>query len=215
VAEAKSSSKGALTRGKAILIGVLAIALVVILYVQFGGGGQKPADKPVGYRPPRPAVVVQPGSSAANSLTLASAKTPSITQSGKDKDSAAMPPIDVARWKSPKLETITAHDPFALPPSFPQPPKNAAFGAKGATEGLIAAAAADDAKKLAEAVEKRVMQLEELKQRGVHVIVGEGDQYVAWIGDRKLHVGDEINGFTVTAIDPDGGVSIVEKKESP
>ena len=51
------------------------------------------------------------------------------------------------------------------------------------------------------------------KQRGVHVIVREGDQYVAVIGDRMLHVGDEINGFTVTAIDPDG--VHVERKESP
>jgi hypothetical protein len=209
VADAKTSSKGALTRGKAILIGVLAIAFVAILYVQFGGGGEKPAGKSVGYRPPRPAVA----SSAANSLTLASAKMPSNIQPGKD--AAAVLPIDVARWKSPKLETITTYDPFALPPGFPQPPKNVAGGPKGRADGLIAAAAADDAKKLAEAVEKRVMELEELKQRGVHVIVGEGDHYVAWIGERKLHVGDEINGFTVTAIDPDGGVSIVEKKESP
>ena len=50
------------------------------------------------------------------------------------------------------------------------------------------------------------MELEELKQRGVHVIVREGDQYVAWIGERMLHVGDKINDFTVTAIDPDDGV---------
>ena len=57
------------------------------------------------------------------------------------------------------------------------------------------------------------MQLEELKQRGVHVIVLEGNDYVAWIGDRKLHVGDTINEFTVTAIDPDG--VHVERKESP
>jgi hypothetical protein len=49
----------------------------------------------------------------------------------------------------------------------------------------------------------------------VHVILGEGDHYVAWIGERKLHVGDEINGFIVTAIDLYSGVSIVEKKESP
>jgi len=215
VAEAKTSSKNALTRGKAILIGVLAIVLVVILYIQFGGGGEKLAGKPVGYRPPRPALAVEPGSSAANSLALAAAKMPSITEAGKDKDAAAVLPIDVAQWKSPKLETITAYDPFALPQAFPQPPKNVAGGAKASADGLIAAAAADDAKKLAEAVEKRLMKLEELKQRGVHVIVGEGDHYVAWIGERKLHVGDEINGFTVTAIDPDGGVSIVEKKETP
>ena len=212
MAEAKTSSKKGLTRGKAILIGVLSIVLVVILYVQFGGGGEKPGGEAVGYRPPRPAVAVQPGSSAANPVTLASAKTPSNIQAGKDKDAVAAPPIDVARWKSPKLETIVAYDPFALPPAFPQPPKVAA-GSKASADGLIAAAAADDAKKLADAVEKLHMQLEELKQRGVHVIVREGDQYVAVIGERKLHVGDKINGFTVTAIDPDG--VHVERKESP
>ena len=56
------------------------------------------------------------------------------------------------------------------------------------------------------------MQLEELKQRGVHVIVSKNDQYVAMIGDRMIHVGDEINGFTVTAIDPEG--VRVERKEA-
>jgi hypothetical protein len=47
----------------------------------------------------------------------------------------------------------------------------------------------------------------------VHVIVRERDAYVAVIGDRLLHVGDKINEFTVTAIDPDG--VHVEMKESP
>jgi hypothetical protein len=47
-------------------------------------------------------------------------------------------------------------------------------------------------------------QLEELQQRGVHVIVNLRDEYVAMIGDRTVHVGDEINGFIVTAIEPDG-----------
>jgi hypothetical protein len=43
----------------------------------------------------------------------------------------------------------------------------------------------------------------------VHVIVGQKGQYVAMIGDRMVHVGDEIgNGFTVTEIDPKEGVSV-------
>ena len=36
---------------------------------------------------------------------------------------------------------------------------------------------------------------------------------MAMIGDRMLHVGDEINGFTVTEIDPKG--VRVERKVSP
>lgn len=211
MAEAKTPSKTGLTRGKAVLIAVLAVVLVVILYVQFGGAGEKPAAA-VGYRPPRPAVAVGPANSAENQLTPATVKMPSTAETSKD--AAASPIIDSAHWKSPKLETIVAYDPFALPAAFPQPPKKVAAGTTG-KDGLIAAAAADEAKRLADAVEKRLKELEELRQRGVHVIVGEGDHYVAWIGERKLHVGDEINGFTVTAIDPDGGVSIVEKKESP
>jgi hypothetical protein len=212
VADAQTISKIGLTRGKAILIGILFVALIVVVYVQFGRGGEKSGNNAVGYRPPKPAVVVQPVNSIANPVSLASAKTQSNIQAGETKNFAATLPIDVARWKSPKLETIVAYDPFALPPVFPQPPKVARAQAKGA-DGLIAAAAADDAKKLAEAVEQLHMQLEELTQRGVHVIVRERDAYVAVIGDRLLHVGDKINEFTVTAIDPDG--VHVEMKESP
>lgn len=212
MADADTSSKTALTRGKAILIGVLAVALIAILYIQYGRGDAKPMDESVDYRPPRPALAVQPASSTAKPVTLAAAKTQSNAEAGKDKGAATAPLIDVTRWKSPKLETIVAYDPFALPPAFPQPTVAKGSKANGA-DGLIAAVAADDAKKLAEAVEKLHMQLEELTQRGVHVIVRERDEYAAMIGDRVLHVGDEINGFTVTAIEPDG--VHVERKESP
>jgi hypothetical protein len=212
VADAQTLSKIGLTRGKAILIGTLFVALIVVLYVQFGRGSATSGGDTTGYRPPKPAVVVQPVNSTANPVTLASAKTQSNIQAGEAKNSAATPLIDLARWKSPKLETIVAYDPFALPGVFPQPKVAGGAQAKGA-DGLIAAAAADDAKKLAEAVEQLHMQLEELTQRGVHVIVRERDAYVAVIGDRLLHVGDKINEFTVTAIDPDG--VHVEMKESP
>jgi len=67
-----------------------------------------------------------------------------------------------------------------------------------------APAASADADELATAIEQMRMQLEELQQRGVQVIVRGRDKYVAMIGDRMVHVGDVINGFTVTAIEPDG-----------
>jgi hypothetical protein len=216
VADAKTSSKqGGLTRGKAILIGLLSIALVVVLYVQFGGGGEELSGDAPGYRPPRPAMAVEPANSLEKPVTLASANATSNTQAAKDKDSVAAALVDETRWKPPKLATIVAYDPFALPASFPQPPKVAVGTRANGADGLIASAAADDAKKLAETVEKRHMQLEELRQRGVHVIVREGNEYVAVIGDRMLHVGDEIDGFTVTAINPEVGSVHVERKESP
>jgi hypothetical protein len=58
---------------------------------------------------------------------------------------------------------------------------------------------------LAEAIEQLRMELETLQQRGVQVILRHRDQYVAMIGDRTVHVGEEIDyGFVVTAIEPDG-----------
>lgn len=203
----RSSRQSGLTRGKAILIGVLAVVLVVVLYVQFGSSGATASSGSVGSRPSRRPLSPQPAVAGVRPAAVTDPNGP------PGKEAAAAPIIDETRWKAPPLSTVTAYDPFALPPAFPQPPKVAIDAKSIGPEGLIAAAAADDAKKLAEAVEKLRMQLEELKQRGVHVIVRERDQYTAMIGDRMLHVGDEINGFTVTAIDPNG--VHVERKESP
>jgi hypothetical protein len=214
VAESQTSSKKGLTRGKAILIGVLAVVLVTVLYLQFGRSGEKPVSEAVAYEPPRAAMSVEPVNSTARPVTLTITKTPSNAQAGEDKSAATAVLIDETRWKSPKLETIVAYDPFALPPAFPQPPQVGVGGKSTGAAGLIAAAKENDAKRLAEELEKLHMQLEELTQRGVQVIVRERGEYVAMIGDRLLHVGDKINEFTVTAIDPDGYVH-VEMKESP
>ena len=206
MAEAQNSSKrSGLTRAKAILIAVLAIALIAILYIQFGPSGAKLSSEVAGYRPPR-----RSASRQASTTMNAVAKE---ARTRGDQPINVAPVIDEARWKSPELATVIAYDPFALPAAFPQPPRVTTDINGMGSEGIIAAAAADDAKRLADAVEKLQMQLKELKERGVHVIVRERDQYAAMIGDRMLHVGDEINGFTVTAIDPNG--VRVERKGSP
>ncbi len=124
--------------------------------------------------------------------------------------SAVAAGVDETRWKSPKLADVVGYDPFALPSTFPKPKTIDPSDANA--EGLVAAAAEEDAKKLADAIAQLQTQLQTLKERGVQVIVRERDQYVAMIGDRTLHIGDEINGFTVTEIDP-GGV-VVERKAS-
>jgi hypothetical protein len=205
-----------LTRGKAVAIAVLGVVLVVVLYVQFGRRGETLAAEALEHQPP-PSTRAAPSPAAATPATPVA--KPAVTQAAPGakgpagKEVVAVPIIDETKWKAPPLARVVAFDPFALPATFPQPAKMTKDGKVLNSEGLIAAAAADDAKRLAEAIEKLQMELEELKQRGVHVIIRERDEYAAMIGDRMLHVGDEINGFTVTAIDPTG--VHVERKESP
>jgi hypothetical protein len=98
---------------------------------------------------------------------------------------------------------VLAFDPFALPSGFPrssQATVSSRSAAGTAVEGADAEIAADQ---LADAIESLRMELEELQQRGVRVIIRGRDEYVAMIGDRTIHVGDEISGFTVTAIEAD------------
>jgi hypothetical protein len=192
-----------LTPGKAILIGVLGIVLVGVVYKQFR---KFAADEAViaapavnAARAPKPRAAVQ----ATSSVAVAQAESPGDTP-------VEMLELDQEKWKSPDLSAVIAYDPFALPATFPQPTK---FGlAEQLAEGGLETSAAADAEQLAEALERLQQQLEELKNRGVHVIVNKNDQYVAMIGDRMIHVGDEINGFIVTEIDLQG--VRVERKQA-
>ena len=218
MADANSSKKAGLTRGKAILIGVLAVVLLIVLCVQFGGSSEQPTAGASRYRPPRPAVAVQPATPEAKPVTPVVAKPTPSAPVGKEKDTTTVSIINESHWKAPAVATIIAYDPFALPASFPQPPKVAAGGKSADGKDLIAAAAEDDAKRAADAAEELHLQLQQLIEQGVHAVFSEGNQYVAVVGDRVLRVGDEIDGFTVTAIDPDAApekVVHLERKQSP
>lgn len=194
-----------LTPGKAVLIGVLAAALMGVLYTQYWPDGAEEElaklESTTIESPPPP--LHPPGKAVAATPPAANVTAPA--SDGRDK----MPPLlEPVQWKSPDVSTVVAYDPFALPPEFPQPSR---LGGQGLTsDGIIAADAASRASQLADAVARLQTELETLRQRGVSVIVKQHDQYVAMIGDRTVQVGDEINGFTVTAIEADG--VRVEKK---
>jgi hypothetical protein len=199
VAESKTAlEKSGLTRGKAVLIGALSVVLAGVLYKQFGGtddGGGLPAS-----------TAELASSSAVDRVTTEStapAGMVSAQQENGVKESVMV--VDESRWAAPELSEVVGYDPFALPSSFPQPVATTIdprLAEAGVTE--------PDPNELAEALERLQTQLKELQERGVHVIVKQRDEYVAMIGDRTLHVGDEINGFTVTAIGPNG-VSVERK----
>jgi hypothetical protein len=190
-----------LTPGKAALIGTLAVTLVVVLYLQYGstssqGDAATVLGEPITASPtaaPQPAAPHLDEPVAAVKTELAgqiAAGTATVPRSDS---------IDRMAWKPTDLATIVQYDPFALPPAFPRSAQTADLLAEGQLVDE-----AEQAIQLADSVSQLQANLEELRQRGVHVIVREGDAYVALIDDRKIHVGDEINGFTVTAIEPDG-----------
>lgn len=189
------SERTGLTRSKAILIGLLAVVLVTVIYIQIGrySGGDVVAEGLAvpEYRPPRPAGISPLIAQAAADVPAASTRL---------ADTAV---FDQSKWKPPELAAVTAYDPFALPAAFPQPP--AANAVRLAAEADASSAeSSTKASALAEAVESLRMELTALQERGVHVIVRDGNKYVALIGDRTVHVGEDIEGFTVTAIEPDG-----------
>lgn len=188
--------KSGLTRGKAITIGVLALVLVVVLYLQYGSTGSESTDMPSAYKPPRPVVTL----AAAPPRPVANEKKGLPVAGGPRIAVAAV--VDEARWKSPNLADVVDYDPFALPLAFPQPQTVEANGAN--STNLIAAANENEKQRLAEALAQQQMEWQELKQRGVHVIVRQHDEYVAVIGDQTVHVGDEVMGYTVTGIDSQG-----------
>jgi hypothetical protein len=214
VAESQDlSTRIGLTRGKLVLIGILAIVLVGVLYMQYGAAGTDSeaiaAGAPV-VSPPSPSIPSQPPEPLAAASTVASARsgeTPTRATGHSIESFAA--PADQKRWKSPELASIIQYDPFARPAAFPRIAQILA-GGDGSPGGAEDGEGASQASQLADAVEQLRNDLEALRQRGVHVIVKQRDEYVALIGDRTIHVGDEINGFTVTSIDPQG--VRVEKK---
>ena len=188
-----------LTQGKMVLIGVLAVALLGVIYIQYGSDGTEDAVAGVDLTSETPSP--RSASPAPTSPAVAA------SQAADAPKASAPGSLNPTLWKTPDLTTIVEYDPFALPPAFPRPVQVADGGAG---EGSGATDAATKASQLADTVAKLRTDLDELQQRGVRVIVKQHDQYVAMIGDRTIHVGDEINGFTVTAIEPDG--VHVEKK---
>jgi hypothetical protein len=203
VAEEKDLAKRiGLTRGKAVLIGVLAVTFAVVLYLQLGSGGSEEfassaieSDETPSPPPRRSAAALAaPASEAVKSAPAKEAGAEAISTSTL---------LNLSQWKAPDVATIIEHDPFALPPAFPQPARTV-NGQILTSDGIVAADAATRATDLADAVAKLQTELDSLRSRGVSVIVREHDEYVAMIGDRTIRVGDEINGFRVTAIEPDG-----------
>lgn len=201
MADTHKSKAGGLTQGKAILIAVLAVVLLAVLYLQFGrSSSASGAAANAGRR--RPVVAA---TSAAKPATDKKDSPAATTQQ-------AVVIVDPTRWKSPDPIQVVKYDPFALPDAFPRPALAEMTEAGGKGSAAAAAAAAEENERKLAAIQNQWLEWEDLKRSPVHVIMKGSDQYVAMVGDRTIHVGDEISGYTVTSIDS-SGVHVVRKAD--
>lgn len=185
------------TPQKLAVIGVLAVVLVGVLYMQFGGSlGRATVDQDVSARAPR-----GPGQGASARHGEAEDMT---TESGA-KQEWLLASVERRPWKAPALGDVVRYDPFALPAAFPQPAATGVVGIGMAEAGVESADANSEELRRAEAIAAVQAKLQELQQRGVRVII-QGRRQAAVIGDRTVHVGDDVDGFTVKAIKSDGVV---------
>jgi hypothetical protein len=190
--EKKQPNHWGASPGKLALVGVLAAVLIAVLYVQFGRSSESPPARPAGAPPRASRAAARPASTAPAAAQAAAA-------SGSGAGEWFIESIDRRQWSSPELAQVIRYDPFALPASFPRPGEQALVGGSG---GPANAAAAEDRR--SQVIEDSRQQLAELQRQGVQVIINGQNEAAALIGDFIVRVGDEINGFTVTAIDADG-----------
>jgi hypothetical protein len=215
VGKKTSAGKLGVTPGKLVLIAVLGVVLLAIVYMQFGSSLDSTVPTVATGLGPHIRLDATPVGAAITASTPPTAMLPTATHAiatspGENKN-VQLPLAQVTSaksgfssdWQGAELTKVVLYDPFALPPSFPQRLK-AGEEEKLAKETVNTEDAKAEEAARTEAI--KVMQTEfvQLQHEGVRVIMQQHDKYVALVGERTLHVGDEINGFTVVSIDADG-----------
>ncbi len=186
------AKKAGVTPGKLVLIAMLAVVLCGVLYLQFGPIGGQTSTR-----------VALPAAAADSTIRTTTATAQAAPAAAADDATLRKKTGAVATWQSPDLKPVIEYDPFALPASFPQPGHADNSAALAQSAAAAEAAAAEQAALQAER-SKSESELQGLRQQGVHVIIKRDDHFVAMVGDQEVHVGDQIDGFTVIAIDADG-----------
>jgi hypothetical protein len=201
---ANSTAANGVTRGKLILIGVLAVVFALVIYWNYFRDGAArgaavsladppPAKRPVASAPAAGQRPARPSPEAAGRAAPAGTAPPTAPGRGDLQPSARRRP-----WPQFKLASVLAYDPFAVPSQFPQPSPSPAAGAADDSEQLKAA------QERAAAEAARAATVEEINKQGVTLVLLNGKEYVAKIGDKEVRVGDMYKGFRVVDIDLHG-----------
>lgn len=177
--EARSNSKPAVTPRQWAIIGLLAVVLVGVIWLQLGGSEQSEGRS--GPPSARPADTAPPG----HTLTTGSgAEVP-----GKPAETPSPP------WPNIPLSEAAAYDPFA---PFAAPPASQ----RASPAGPKTKPSQDSAQRKA----RNEQALAALRKTGTTAVLRGPHGAMAILGRRVIRVGDEIDGFRVVAIEPDGVV---------
>lgn len=196
------------TPGKLCLSVVLGIILIAVLYFELSKGGSANAQTTTA-PPPRPAGARAPRST--------------VTHTTQRRNSQAIPsdvsqpqsPIDRDLWNAVALDSVFKHDPFAVPAAFLPPPSEQSGPI--AKEPTGSAPDLDNSLSLEKQREEREKQaaaeaqarddaMNALEKQGVNVVLRDGNQWIAVVGDKTIRVGDQLGGFRVIEILPNGVV---------
>jgi hypothetical protein len=172
------TQRAGVTRGKLVLVAVLAVVLVTVLVLQLGGSTAGSVT------PRRPAKEKKDAGAAPRAAGTSE-------REAAPKDADRIPAAPRNPWPQVPLEEILEHDPLATP-SWLEPPIPVAPQSAKSSESEI------------DAQRERRLVWERLCGQGVALVLITPDGPVATVGDRRVRVGDLIEGFRVEKIDGQG-----------
>ena len=202
MAEANWLKRAGMTPAKGIAVGVLALVLIIVCVMQFGGTTPQPRN-----RPRQDEVARQPQANAPRAnAPRANAPSRPVSTPPRTPAIGTGDPAIAKPWPEVDVDTVVQFDPLQLPRRV---------AVKIRQEDEKRKREAEQAKILnsqqAEEEARRVRMLAELRKTGVELIVSTGGHVVALVGSRPVQVGDTINGLTVSEIRPDG-IILTEQK---
>ena len=173
-------SKVGATPGKLVFVAVLAVVLVSVIIVQSTTREEPPAPR-------------ENGDANGLSGTL-------VAEAGTRVPTAAPGSDDVLNRDLQRptiaLEEVLQHDPFAMPAALLPPAEpNSANMSRGSL---------DEDRQEAELQRQRELALTAIREQGVQMVFLGKEEQVAIIGNRRISVGDLLEGFRVTGIGSDG-----------
>lgn len=174
------------TKGKLVLIAVLAVVFVSVIVLQFTGTEEPPVPQ-------------ENADASDRSDTRPTENGTSVPTSPPDKGDV---PKQDRQWPKIALEEVLQHDPFALPAALLPPARPSS--ANTAHE-------VPDKVRRQELQRQREQALAAIREQGVQMVFLGKDGQVAIIGDRRVRIGDLFEGFRVTDIGSDG-VTLSEQK---
>ena len=180
MADSGGKSKVGATPGKLVLIAVLAVVFVSVLLLQFTASED----------PPAPQANAEESSGSDTRSTENGTSVPTSPPDNGDVPKQARQRPKIA------LEEVLRHDPFAVPASLLPPPT------KPSSASTVREV--PDQARQQELQRQREQALATVRAQGIQMVfVGKAGQ-AAIIGDRRIRVGDVLEGFRVTHIDSDG-----------